>query len=74
MILSEVAFKIYIVLFDLCWKSFVILKRSLLVVSLLVARVILNDTVQLLLKHADCFDRVLGNIFGKVWTELSEIV
>lgn len=74
MVLAEVSFKIYVVLLYFSWKSLVILKSSLLVVTLLVACVILDDAVQLGLKHADCFDWVLSNIFGKVWTKLSEIV
>jgi len=44
-VLAKVTFKVYIVLFSFSRKSFVVLKGSLLIITLLVASVILNDAI-----------------------------
>lgn len=47
MILSEIAFEIDVVLLDFCWERFVSLESGFLIVTLLVAGVVLDDTIKL---------------------------
>ena len=74
MVLTEIAFKVHVVLFNFSWESFVILKSSFLIVTLLVASIVLNNTVELLLKHANSFDWVFSNISSEIWTKLSQVI
>ena len=74
MVLAEVAFKVHVVLFYFGRESLFILKGDLLIVSFLVTSIVLNDTVKLLLKNANCFNRILRNIPSEIWTELSQLI
>ncbi len=74
MILSEISFKVNVVLFDFGWESFVVCKRRLLAVFLLLTGVVLNNAIKLRLEHVNGFDWVLSDISGEVGAELSQVV
>jgi hypothetical protein len=74
MILAKVAFKVDVVLLNFCRESFVVLESSFFIITLLIAGVVLDNSVKLRLEHIDGFNRVFGDISGEIRTELTKIV
>ena len=74
MILSEISFKVNVVLLDFCWEGFVVSKCCLLAVFLLLTGVVLNNAIKLRLEHVNGFNWVLCDISGEVGAELSQVV
>lgn len=72
--MSEISFKVNVVLLDFCWEGFVVCKCCLLAVFLLLTGVVLNNAIKLRLEHVDGFNWVLSDISGEVGAELSQVV